>query len=1196
MTSSDITINNLDFQSGGSYQLMVEAGKTLTLPNGVSVDHGVLAIRSGGTLEIGNGQTLTVNGGHLFGVGNSDSWPQNENNKAHFTVVGGGSNSWNFNSSSGKIDLRGFKMDRLSASGLVVGGTTNLNSLSSGQFTNLSTNYSSVKAIQLNTSGTIPTIATQIYWTWGAFNSEGTDANDDGVPDAPTPANTESYELVSSSGCNGQTIDFTNWTGDWFESSSTFDVDTKINATSCSINMSSAQSAVSFEYLKSKNYNGAVDVLWSTAIELNHLGFNVYRSNIDGSNFTRVNNFLIMNFNSSGLNRGVYRFTDYDVENGEIYQYFVEDVENDLVTTSLHGPVVGAPESDLPSPGASDGGVNDGSNPDDTDNPTNPGGAIQNPSFKDLGDGAVILSQTSTNIKIKVNLLNFSQSPANWDSNYTKLSASGFGHTSKSRFPETLHRTLLIRVDSFVGSAELENLVVNASNLGPVSLSPVPTYTADNDGILRPSFNPHPDAYASDDLYPLQYVDVESDILSVGSEKFLKVNLFPALFKASTGDLNVASELTMSVSLNDGDWSEPTPNDDYLENPYVVANTLRIFYSDAGLYQVSFQDLVGTHTDAPFKDSPVSAFRLYRKKSELPIHIVDFNSDGLFNGNDKVLFYAPFELSLDDNLDSVVLAQTDVLGLGTPLRMESIDADPEQAEFSSPIGIFKSEHEENIEFFTETSIGDELDHFFSARLFSYTGLDSYTFNHDLPFLNVNDDEYLVKINVHLKANLTWFGADNESNLELYINDMANRVADVDYQGDGRMVVSFEVDPSEFNYPTNTFKLRSSGANVSGDYEFSYIDKISFEVVGDLVANDNYLPEVQVENDFSYQIMNFGGNDLLAFDVTDYKNVKKLENFDVSTNDGGSTFDASLFISSENSDDYLSKVILTKSTEVPQVSSLQLSNGYYESLKDPSSQYDYLIIGVPSLLNASQDLIEHRKSQGYRVREVTLDQIYSEFSQSRVSAQAIKEFLNFTQSSWTKPSPKYVLFLGDATFNPKSFDIESEWDGDDIRDDEKVSLQSGTWPLRIRPGRYWDFGDDHFFVTSESNEIPFIAAGRIPTNNPKEIQEYAQKVISYENGDIAPAIGNNTIPFFSDLDQDNEKFEQRTSELMSLEGWNKNKLNGIQYSHDQLPEPQMKQNLINSFDSGDFLISFFGHGASDQLGDGFFNLTDALSLN
>ena len=78
----------------------------------------------------------------------------------------------------------------------------------------------------------------------------------------------------------------------------------------------------------------AVLLEWKTASELNTVGFNLYRSEVENGPFERLNAQFLPS-STDPLAGGSYRYTDTQVETGKMYFYRLEEVEADGKTTIL---------------------------------------------------------------------------------------------------------------------------------------------------------------------------------------------------------------------------------------------------------------------------------------------------------------------------------------------------------------------------------------------------------------------------------------------------------------------------------------------------------------------------------------------------------------------------------------------------------------------------------------------------------------------------------------------------------------------------------------------------------------------------------------------------------------------------------------------------------------------------------------------
>ena len=91
-----------------------------------------------------------------------------------------------------------------------------------------------------------------------------------------------------------------------------------------------------------------------------------------------------------------------------------------------------------------------------------------------------------------------------------------------------------------------------------------------------------------------------------------------------------------------------------------------------------------------------------------------------------------------------------------------------------------------------------------------------------------------------------------------------------------------------------------------------------------------------------------------------------------------------------------------------------------TLRDTQSQADYLLSRRARSWKPREPLLERRQAQGLTTRAVAFEEIAQAFGHGRPSAEAVREFLAFAFHSWSRPSPRYVLLLGDASYDPRNF--------------------------------------------------------------------------------------------------------------------------------------------------------------------------------
>ncbi len=107
-----------------------------------------------------------------------------------------------------------------------------------------------------------------------------------------------------------------------------------------------ATTAVELVAFEGLGLDGAVELRWETASELNNLGFHLYRASSEDGPFERITANAIPGLGSSPVGAR-YSYRDTNVVNGVTYFYELEDIET-TGKTELHGPVSATPGAGAP--------------------------------------------------------------------------------------------------------------------------------------------------------------------------------------------------------------------------------------------------------------------------------------------------------------------------------------------------------------------------------------------------------------------------------------------------------------------------------------------------------------------------------------------------------------------------------------------------------------------------------------------------------------------------------------------------------------------------------------------------------------------------------------------------------------------------------------------------------------------------------
>jgi hypothetical protein len=229
-----------------------------------------------------------------------------------------------------------------------------------------------------------------------------------------------------------------------------------------------------------------------------------------------------------------------------------------------------------------------------------------------------------------------------------------------------------------------------------------------------------------------------------------------------------------------------------------------------------------------------------------------------------------------------------------------------------------------------------------------------------------------------------------------------------------------------------------------------------------------------------------------------------------------------------------------------------------TLREADNQADYLVIGPGEFLGAAEPLLERRRSQGLLSRAVSFEEIASEFAHGQPSAEAIREFLAYAWHSWQRPSPRYVLLLGDATDDPRRF-VSTSW----------ASPLPAFW---VKTSYLWTVSDPALGAVNGEDGLPDLAIGRLPARTVGEAEALVSKLLAWEDSgqDLAgqAVLVADTPDGAGDFEADVEDIRASFLSARSTTTLKVSELGGA-----------TRPAILDSFDEGASLMSYVGHGGT-----------------
>lgn len=254
------------------------------------------------------------------------------------------------------------------------------------------------------------------------------------------------------------------------------------------------------------------------------------------------------------------------------------------------------------------------------------------------------------------------------------------------------------------------------------------------------------------------------------------------------------------------------------------------------------------------------------------------------------------------------------------------------------------------------------------------------------------------------------------------------------------------------------------------------------------------------------------------------------------------------------------------------------------------QTDMLLITHPDLLAQANVLANyHQQRDNLHTTVVTTEQVYNEFSSGTPDPAAIRDyakmFYDRSGGDSTK-RPKYLLLFGDASFDYKNritnnTNLVPAWES-------PVSLD----PLSTYTSDdFFGFLDDGDDINGNGTYLLDIGIGRIPAANEREAKAIVDKILNYHSA-AALGLWRNELTFVAD-DEDNNLHLQDAEIITSAASstnpiFNNDKIYLDLYRQQSGPGgaryPEVNQAISNSIFNGTLIWNYTGHGGYRRLAE------------
>jgi hypothetical protein len=263
---------------------------------------------------------------------------------------------------------------------------------------------------------------------------------------------------------------------------------------------------------------------------------------------------------------------------------------------------------------------------------------------------------------------------------------------------------------------------------------------------------------------------------------------------------------------------------------------------------------------------------------------------------------------------------------------------------------------------------------------------------------------------------------------------------------------------------------------------------------------------------------------------------------------------------------------------------------HTTLASVSTAVDYIIISHPSLIESIRPLAEFHRGRGLTVMVVDLFDIYDEFNHGITHPRAIRDFLTHAWQNWKRPAPRFVLLVGDASWdarNATALDSNyADWTygaqpaADFVKNSSTpYGTASSANNRSLLPA--WGFStseghaaSDNWFISDEAdNWRPRMAIGRFPVATPDEVEAIVKKTIGYASaGQAGP--WRRRILWITNEKRHSKVRSDKLADSLIERGFSSRK---IYPASDESSNAQHTTDLLRALDEGQLLVHFYGHG-------------------
>jgi len=388
----------------------------------------------------------------------------------------------------------------------------------------------------------------------------------------------------------------------------------------------------------------------------------------------------------------------------------------------------------------------------------------------------------------------------------------------------------------------------------------------------------------------------------------------------------------------------------------------------------------------------------------------------------------------------------------------------------------------------------------------------------------------------------------DHHVRIHVN--ACTVAEASWDGQERHVIESAVPHSCLLEGENILGLEAVG-DTGARVDIVLVDWFELEYQRYFSARDDSL-EFTGQGGY-HAVTGFTGEQLWLFDVSDPLNVVQLTEANVEAS--GAQYVLSFCDGEPSGHSYLAvgRAGLRRPTSITAATKSA-------DLRSPTNQADYVVITHQDFREAILPLVAWRRSQGLTVQVVTITEVYDQFSHGLADPAAIRELLRYAHANWAQPAPRYVLLVGEASYDYK----------DNLQGPNKSLLPTSL----VETAFSGQTVSDNWFVCLDDEDVlPDMAIGRLPVSTVAEARAVVEKIIAYEQ-DVPPGDWRQRVVLVADGKE--ASFAAQSDLLAEQSVPSSYEVSKVYAGSVEDPQSAVAQELAD----GSLIVNYVGHGSID----------------